>query len=87
MRIKFLNRNKTITAGSDEDVVTWMRTNDLERYRTNDDFMKAYSDRKRMFENIEIATGDAGSFIKDLERHGIIGFVKNNLFTSFKKGR
>lgn len=74
MKVKFLNRD-----------VTWMRTNDLEQYRTNDDFMKAYAERKGLFENIQIATNDTTSFVKDLESHGIIEFIKNRLFVSFKK--
>lgn len=85
MRVKFLNRDKTISAPSNDDIVTWMRSNDLERYRSNADFIKAYAERKKLFEDISLSTEDADSFVKDLEQNKIIEFIKNRLSISFRR--
>lgn len=87
MKVKFLNRDKTITANSSDDIVSWMRSNDLERYRSNEDFMKAYSERKQLFENIQVATDSTDSFVNDLEKFKVIEILRNKLFVSFRKSK
>lgn len=85
MKVQFLNREKTIKAASNADIVSWMRSNDLEHYRSNEDFIKAYSERKKLFENIQIATENEDAFVQSLEKNKIIKIFQNKLFVSFKK--
>lgn len=87
MRVKFLNRDRTITAAKHEDIVTWMRVNDLEHYDDNINFMKAYAERKKLFEDKVIGVEDEEKFVKDLEIHKIIEVLPSRLFVSFKRGK
>ncbi|MFV0607359.1 MAG: hypothetical protein ACK5NK_16140 [Niabella sp.] len=87
MKVRFLNRDKTITAATEDDIVTWMRTNDLERYRTNGEFMLAYAERKELFENIIIDSDNTTSFVDGLKKHKVISVFENKLFVSFRRSR
>ena len=85
MRVKFLNRKRTISAAKHEDIVTWMRLNDFERYKDNQNFMQAYSDRKKLFEGKIISPDDVDAFVNDLQAHKIIEVSNSGLFVAFRK--
>lgn len=69
------------------DLITWMRKTDFEGHRTNEQFMEAYAERKKLFHNFHIATTDINSFINDLEKHKIIEVIHNPLYVSFRRNR
>lgn len=69
-----LTKRKTSTIASDDiDFVSWMRKQDLQKWTSNIDFMKAYAYRKSTFENIILRPDNENVFVEDL--------IKNNMLT------
>ena len=87
MRVKFLHRGKTLSLSDNEGIITWMRRNDNEGFRTNEQFMHAYAERKKLFHNFDISTNDVNAFVSDLERYRIIEKISSPLYVSFKRAR
>lgn len=71
-----INRNKVKIARSNDDFVNCMRKGDFEKWENNDEFMKAYSYRKWIFEKIQINHNSIDEFVNDLQKNNILKIEK-----------
>ncbi len=77
IKVKFLNRNTILmNIKSNLDIVNWMTKNDYDITVVEpvNKFMKAYSERKHLFDKINIRYDNADNFVSDLVAHKIIEF-------------
>lgn len=67
-----ISRRKSVTLPTNEDFVTWMRRNDIQYWKTNDDFMEEYAHRKILFEKINLRHNSEDEFTEDLIKNGLL---------------
>ena len=73
MKYTLTKRKRSTIAPNDTAFVSWMRKQDLQDWKTNLDFMRAYAHRKKTFENISLRSENEKTFVEDL--------LKNNMLT------
>jgi len=78
-----INRNKVKVAKNNEDFVNCMRKADFEEWENNEEFMKAYANRKLIFEKIVINHNSIDEFVNDLQKNNILKIEKEK-FAFFK---
>lgn len=72
MKYTLINRNKSIITKSNDEFVSWMRKNDLQEWDTNEEFMHAYSHRKKTFEQILLRSNNVDVFVEDLQKNNLL---------------
>lgn len=72
MKYTLINRNKSFNTNSNTEFVRLMRKNDLENFRENSEFMKAYSHHKITFEKINLRFDTEDNFVEDLEKNNLL---------------
>jgi hypothetical protein len=55
-----------------EEVVDWLRSNDITLPDSNEEYMEVVRDRKRRWDNIELQSTSAKEFVHDMAKHGYI---------------
>ena len=78
-----VNRKKVKIARNNDDFVSSMRKGDFEKWQNNEEFMKAYSYRKLVFEKMEISHNSVDEFVNDLQKYNILKIEKER-FTFLK---
>ena len=78
-----VNRKKVQIARNNDDFVSSMRKGDFEKWQNNEEFMKAYSYRKLVFEKMEISHNSVDEFVNDLQKYNILKIEKER-FTFLK---
>ncbi len=78
-----VNRKKVKIARNNDDFVSSMRKGDFENWQNNEEFMKAYSYRKLVFEKMEISHNSVDEFVNDLQKYNILKIEKER-FTFLK---
>lgn len=72
MKIRLINRGKTISVKNNEALVTWLRKNDSQKFQNNQDFMLAYARRKELYDNKRLRHENSDYFVEDLINNGYV---------------
>ena len=80
MKYYITTRNTTIRARNHELFVTKLRKSDSERWACNETFMRAYADRRKLYNNVEINCANETVFVQTLISHGLIKIQRKRGF-------
>lgn len=66
------NRNKIVRARNHKELITKLRKSDSEQWPDNEAYMKAYVDRRKLYDQLEIDFTDEIDFVRELIRHKLV---------------
>lgn len=85
MKYTLIRRKKCTNAPTNKEFVKWMRKSDLQYFDTNEEFMKAYSIRKKTFEGILLRFDNENNFVEDLVKNNRLKIENNEYIFGFLK--
>ena len=80
MKYYITTRNTTIRARNHELFVTKLRKSDSERWTSNESFMRAYADRRKLYNNVELDCSSEAVFVQGLISHGLVKIQRKRNF-------
>lgn len=72
MRYFIQNRNKIVRARNHQELITKLRKSDTEQWPDNEAYMKAYADRRKLYDEIELNFTDETEFVRELIRYKLV---------------
>lgn len=78
MKYTLLNRRKSVKVKNNIEFITWMRKNDSQLWKCNEDFMEGYCYRKLTFEKMVIDHQTSDDFVMSLQKNNMLKVAYGN---------